>query len=110
MPAGGMRSRGDRRRWWVSVRWWLLGIVVWWSRLGAWLCIYSLGWLGLVALAIYGPLLLGLGANAVAGLSLTWAATTIGGLWAGRSPASGPKQSGSGMRMVAQAAPYVFVV
>ncbi len=82
----------------------------WWSRLGAWLCIYSLGWFGLVALAIYGPLLLGLGANAVAGISLTWAATTIGGLWAGRSPATGPKQSSAGMRLVAQAAPYVFVV
>ncbi|HXI41497.1 MAG TPA: patatin-like phospholipase family protein, partial [Bryobacteraceae bacterium] len=82
----------------------------WWSRLGAWLCIYSLGWFGLVALAIYGPLMLGLGAKAVAGISLTWAATTIGGLWAGRSPATGPKQSSAGMRLVAQAAPYVFVV
>jgi len=82
----------------------------WWSRLGAWLFIYSFAWVGLVGLAIYGPLLLGLGANWVAGISLTWAATTIGGLFAGRSAASGSRQSGVGVRLVAQAAPYIFVV
>ena len=61
-------------------------------------------------MAIYGPLLLGLGAKGVAGIGLTWAATTIGGLWAGRSAASGSRQSGIGVRLVAQAAPYIFVV
>jgi Patatin-like phospholipase len=82
----------------------------WWSRLGGWLFIYSLGWVGLVTVAIYGPLLLGLGAKSVAGISLGWAATTIGGLFAGRSAATGSRQSGAGVRLVAQAAPYIFVV
>jgi hypothetical protein len=82
----------------------------WWSRLGAWLCIYSLGWAGLAAIALYGPLLLALGAKGVAGVSLAWVATTAGGLWAGRSPATGPKKSPAWLQLAAQTAPYAFIV
>ena len=57
----------------------------WWSRLGAWLCIYMLGWAGLVTVVIYGPLILALSVRAIAGLSITWIATTVGGIMAGRS-------------------------
>src|SRR5262249_11137951 len=82
----------------------------WWSRLGAWLGIYSLCWAGLVTLAIYGPLLLVLGAKGVAGISLGWAAATISGLWAGRSPATGSRHTSAALRLIAQLAPYIFIV
>ncbi len=81
----------------------------WWSRLGAWLSIYLLGWAGLVTVAIYGPLLLALGAKGIAGISIAWVATTVGGLWAGRSAATGPKQSKAALQVVAQVAPYAFI-
>jgi hypothetical protein len=81
----------------------------WWSRLGAWLCIYMLSWAALVTAAIYGPLIIALGAKALAGVSLAWIATTVGGLLAGRSSATGSRSSGTVVRVLAQGAPYVFV-
>ena len=81
----------------------------WWSRLGAWLCIYMLSWAALVTVAIYGPLIIALGAKALAGVSLAWLATTAGGLVAGRSSQTGARSGGIVARSLAQGAPYVFV-
>src|SRR5579872_3913944 len=81
----------------------------WWSRLGAWLGIYMLGWAALVTVAIYGPLIIALGVKALAGVSLAWIATTVGGLLAGRSSETGPRSSGIVARGLAHGAPYVFV-
>jgi hypothetical protein len=81
----------------------------WWSRLGAWLCIYMLGWAALVTVAIYGPLVLAFGAKALTGVSLAWVGTTVGGLLtAGRTSTAG-KNGNSWKRVLARIAPYVFI-
>jgi len=81
----------------------------WWSRLGAWLCIYMLGWAGLVTVVIYGPLVLALSVRAIAGLSITWIATTAAGLLAGRSSGPREKNGHAVLRILARVAPYVFI-
>ncbi|PYT24418.1 MAG: hypothetical protein DMG57_28975 [Acidobacteria bacterium] len=95
----------------------------WWSRLGAWLAIYSLSWCLLFGIAVYGPLLIaGIihtthGAIASSGLGIGWVASTIWGIIAGRSKATGPKppsqareQSGFQLQeYVARIAPVVFI-
>ena len=83
----------------------------WWSRLGAWLCIYMLSWAALVTVTIYGPLILALSAKALAGISFAWIATTVGGLMAGRNSETGPRSiaASSIVRMLAESAPYVFI-
>jgi hypothetical protein len=80
----------------------------WVSRLGAWLLIYALSWFALFACAIYGPLLVfKVGAWASATLSLTWIASTIGGLLAGRK--SQTATAGTWRDSITGAAMYVFV-
>ena len=82
----------------------------WWSRLGAWLCIYMLGWAGLVTVVIYGPLILALGVRVIAGVSITWIATTVGGILAGRSSGTGESNGRPALHILARLAPYVFIV
>ena len=88
----------------------------WWSRLGAWLCIYMLGWASLAAVVIYGPLVLALaahslfGARALTGASLAWVATTVAGLLSGKSASTNGETNGSRWQHVlARVAPYVFI-
>jgi len=58
----------------------------WWSRLGAWMLIYGLTWLGLFTIAIYGPILLVvLGSLVVGALSAGWLGSTVTGVLVGRS-------------------------
>jgi len=82
----------------------------WWSRLGAWLCIYMLGWAGLVTVVIYGPLVLALSAKAIAGVSITWIATTVAGILAGRSSSTNGTNGRLARNILARLAPYVFIV
>ncbi|MFN2400628.1 MAG: patatin-like phospholipase family protein [Gemmatimonadaceae bacterium] len=88
----------------------------WWSRLGGWLWIYSLGWLVLFAIPIYGPLWIakaGIWLTSAAGLA--WISSTVGGIFAAKSaesgtPAGAPRSLRSAVRdLVATTAPYVFV-
>ena len=87
----------------------------WWSRLGAWLLIYSLLWLALFGTAFYAPpffdyvnsWLASAGWVAVSG----WLGSTIWGVFAARGEATGRKNSGGKVReLVAQIAPYIFIV
>jgi predicted acylesterase/phospholipase RssA len=86
----------------------------WWSRLCAWLLIYALAWIGIFGLAFYAPVLLRkahysaqIWVNAV---GVGWILSTVAGLIAGRSAATGKEKSNKLVEVVARVAPYIFVV
>ena len=86
----------------------------WWSRLGAWLCIYGTAWAIVSLASIYGPLLamLLLGWKFTAGGG--WIGSTAAGLFAGKSGSTGgkePKKSvmAQAKEVVAAVAPFVFI-
>ena len=92
----------------------------WWSRLGAWLSIYSTVWGGLWGLAIFGPLvvlfLIATLENSVGawiaggGLSLAWVFSTLAGIIGGKSERTGKSNSNRLLEIAVQLAPMVFVV
>lgn len=86
----------------------------WWSRLGAWMLIYSVTWLGVFWMAIYGPIVLALaGQMAFAALTATWAGATTAGVVVGRETAKreGNQQAVPRWRkVVAALAPQLFIV
>jgi hypothetical protein len=91
----------------------------WWTRLGAWVVIYSALWLALFVLAIYGPWLVAravpaVGAWVAAMGGAAWVASTAWGAYAAQSvrtaPAGTDATDSRGWRdALAAAAPYVFV-
>ncbi len=82
----------------------------WWSRLVAWLLIYLVAWFGILGLAIYSPLLiLAVPRWAGHGLTLGWVVSTLAGILAGRSAATGKPQGRTALELVAKLAPFVFV-
>lgn len=86
----------------------------WWSRLGGFILLAALAWLGAFAVTLYAaPLLQWLTVLALAG-GLAWAASSIGGVLLGKSALTGggnrPGSARSVLNLVALAAPYVFVV
>ncbi len=85
----------------------------WWSRLGAWLLIYTLLWLGLLGVAFYSPPLLHwLAENlrtALAALGFGWVATTISSLLAASSPTTGRRGKNRWLEMLIAIGPYVFI-
>ena len=84
----------------------------WWSRLGAWLLIYSALWLFLFSIALYGPILvIWVGALIAASLSVAWLVSTVTGVLVGKraAPDNGEK-AGLGRRLVLSLAPAVFIV
>jgi len=96
----------------------LEGVREWWSRFGAWLVIYGAGWMMVSAAASFGPLL---GAMLFQqstwkwGASLTggWLGTTLAGLLAGNSEATGKRCAKSTkaqvLDFIARLAPFVFL-
>jgi hypothetical protein len=86
----------------------------WWSRLGAWLLIYVLLWVGFFLVALYSPPLLHWLAlhlqSALAALGLGWIATTVSGLVASTSAKTGKPDSSAWREGVAAIAPYVFIL
>lgn len=87
----------------------------WWSRQGAWSAIFVIGWLALVSVSLYAPAVTawvqakGSGwASALLGSA--WFATTLAGVAAGNSAATGERDSKPRFEMVAAAAPYAFSV
>ena len=67
----------------------------WWSRMGAWLCIYGMAWMIVLTASVYGPLiaawLLSAHSWTIDTALLATIATTIGGVLAGKSGATGTK-------------------
>ena len=81
----------------------------WWSRLGGWLFIFVLLWAGLFSVAIFGPAFI-IWVSAYGSLSLGtgWLIASISGILAGKSPATGKRDSNPWMELLAKSAPYIF--
>lgn len=84
----------------------------WWSRLGAWLLIWAVTWLGIFGMALYGPVLLVIfGTVVCTALGGGWLLSTIGGVLVGRRNGDGETATPPvWRRAVIAAAPYVFIV
>ena len=85
----------------------------WWSRQGGWAIICVLGWLGLFFVAYYVPPFLfwidaNLSAWVGAAIASGWIGTTLAGVAAGASKATGRPGGRKWLEFVAQIAPYVF--
>ena len=97
----------------------------WWSRLGAWFGIYGMAWMLIAVAAVYGPkfgpelprIILDGNWKVASGVGV-WLATTLAGLLAGNSAATGStrksaesEQTGSKklLNLVAIVAPFVFI-
>jgi len=94
------------------------GVREWWSRFGAWLIIYGIGWMIVSAAASFGPLLSALLFQESTwkwGASLTggWLGTTLAGLMAGNSDSTGKRGAKSTkaqvLELIARVAPFVFI-
>lgn len=88
----------------------------WWSRLGAWLGIYSTAWMVVAVSAVYGPDIIDWLASGTYSRSLTaggWIGTVAGGLLAGNSPTTKgtPTKSTAtqAKELLAKVAPIVFI-
>ncbi len=89
----------------------------WWSRFGAWLGIYGFGWMLINVATVYGPLL---GASLLdsdttwKGVTSGWAGTTLAGLFAGKSGATGSRSSKGSTAMlkevIAKVTPFIFIL
>jgi hypothetical protein len=94
----------------------------WWSRLGAWSMIYSLGWLALFGVSIYGPWALAKLGVWLSAAAVGWIAATAGGVLAAKRADKSAKESratpatlklpkGIGVgRPLALVGPYVFII
>lgn len=84
----------------------------WWSRLGAWMLIYSITWLGLFAIALYGPIVLViLGSLALSGLGLGWVGSTVTGVLVGKNTEPRDDEPPPAWRrLVIAVAPQIFIV
>ena len=85
----------------------------WWGRLGAWSLIYILAWIAVFGVAFYAtPVLLELAQRMprwLGAISVGWILSTVSGLIAARSAATGHEKSNI-VESIAKVAPYVFVV
>jgi len=81
----------------------------WLSRLGAWILIAGASYLVLCGLSIYGSILVKK-AYLNAGLLSGWLMTTIGGVLTGKSQVIGGKKTPLVSKILAEIAPYVFIL
>lgn len=83
----------------------------WWSRLGAWMLIWGITWLGVFGVALYGPVLLVvLGFFVTTVLGGGWIVSTVGGVLVGRRTGDGGEAPSPLRRLVISLAPQVFIV
>jgi hypothetical protein len=85
----------------------------WMSRLGAWLMIYGITWIGLFGTAIYGPVLVLWLETMAAAAGAGWVVTTLSGVLVGkRSPPREGAEDSSPLwrRLLLAVAPQVFIV
>ncbi len=85
------------------------GVREWLNRLGAWILIAGTSYMVLCGLSIYGPILVA-EAYLKAGMLAGWLLTTIGGVIAGKSQLGGRKKSSYFSKILADIAPYVFLL
>jgi hypothetical protein len=82
----------------------------WWSRLGAWLLIYALAWIGVFGIALYSPPVLNWLAEIAIALGFGWVVSTIGGIFAAKSAESSQREAKPWVELLASVAPYIFVI
>ncbi len=85
----------------------------WWSRLGGWLLIVLVVWVGWFGIAVYGPLVLK--SEFVKdwvkwGLTSGWLVSTIGGVIAAKSSKAGKPGAKNWVERIALITPAIFVV
>ncbi|MEZ5292491.1 MAG: hypothetical protein R2745_15525 [Vicinamibacterales bacterium] len=90
----------------------------WWSRLAAWLGIYSTAWMVATVAAAYGPVLARWGGSHETWQQMTggggWLGAVLAGLFAGNSDATGTREGSKGatekaLEILAAAAPFIFI-
>ncbi len=82
----------------------------WWARLGAWLFIYNLAWVGLFTIVLRGPMVLDwLENTSFLATHSGWVLVTIGGVLAGRSGKTGTAATGRILKLLIAVAPFVFI-
>lgn len=85
----------------------------WWSRLGAWMLIWAVTWLGMFTISLYGPIVLVvLGALICTGLASGWIASTVGGIVVARRNRIPGENDRPPLwhRLVVAAAPQIFII
>jgi hypothetical protein len=87
----------------------------WWSRQGGWAAICTVSWLGVVALGLYAPALVGYGVEHLpvwgkALIGTTWFGATAAGLLLGHSKVSGKEDPKAYFGWIAALAPLVFSI
>jgi len=83
----------------------------WWSRLGAWLLIYSLVWVAIFVTAFYAaPFFSYINGYLLKSVSVAWLGSTLWGVFAARSAATGESKSSTIRDLVAQVTPYIFII
>lgn len=94
------------------------GVREWWSRLGAWMGIYSTAWMVIAVAAMYGPWLVNWALQHHWWESMTvgggWAATVAAGLFGGNSAATGKDDKAKSTttkakEVLAALAPFLFI-
>jgi len=82
----------------------------WWARLGGWLLIFALAWMGFCGIALFAPMLRVLPNEVNIPAAGVWAAMTAFGVVGGRSQATSGRNGNRRMEIALSAAPYVFVL
>lgn len=86
----------------------------WWSRLGAWLLIYTVTWLGLFGVALYAPIAVLWLESLAAAAGLGWIGTTVAGVLVGKRSAAAEEgaeaKPGLVRRVLVAVAPQVFII
>ena len=87
----------------------------WWSRMGGWTVIFTIGWVVLFAICLYGPPFVTWINHEVSTwvsstITLSWLLTTIAGVVYGKSAASDAKPKGRSSERLIAIAPPLFVL
>ena len=82
----------------------------WWSRLGAWMLIYALTWIGLFGMAVYAPPVLLWLKGYTAAIGTAWVITTIAGVMVGKRSQPQDDRPSLGRRLLLAVAPQAFII
>lgn len=83
----------------------------WWSRLGAWLLIWTLTWLGVALIGLFGAILVViLGLWVASAVGSGWVLSTVTGVLVGRQESREAERPPWWRRLIVALAPQVFIV
>lgn len=82
----------------------------WWSRLGGWLLIFGLAWMGVCGISLFSPVFFDLARGLKIPAAAAWLATTAFGVLGGRSASLSGKEPNRLLEIGVSVAPYVFIL